>query len=215
MYETILFDLDGTIVDSEKGIINSAIYALSKFGINIEDRASLRKFIGPPLHKSFEDFYSFSKEKAALAVDFYREYYAEKGVFEYSVYDGMEELFKKLKREGKTLVLATSKYEYFAKKVIEHLGFSDYFDFIAGSCKNGERSAKAEVISYVLDSLKLTDKKKVLMVGDRMHDIIGARTVGIDSLGVLYGFGNYEELRESGATYIAKDAAEIYRIINS
>jgi len=213
MYETILFDLDGTIIDSEEGIINSAIYALAKFGINTADRSSLRKFIGPPLHRSFELFYGFSAEKAALAVDFYREYYADKGVFEYSVYDGMELLFKKLKSEGKTLVLATSKYEYFAKKVIEHLGFSDYFDFIAGSCKNGERSEKAEVISYVLRSLKITDKQKVLMIGDRMHDIIGACTVGIDSIGVLYGFGNYNELSENGATYIAQNAEDIYRFI--
>lgn len=213
MYETILFDLDGTIIDSEEGIINSAIYALAKFGINTADRSSLRKFIGPPLHRSFELFYGFSAEKAALAVDFYREYYADKGVFEYSVYDGMELLFKKLKSEGKTLVLATSKYEYFAKKVIEHLGFSDYFDFIAGSCKNGERSEKAEVISYVLRSLKITDKQKVLMIGDRMHDIIGAGTVGIDSIGVLYGFGNYNELSENGATYIAQNAEDIYRFI--
>jgi len=213
MYETILFDLDGTIIDSEEGIINSAIYALAKFGINTADRSSLRKFIGPPLHRSFELFYGFSAEKAALAVDFYREYYADKGVFEYSVYDGMELLFKKLKSEGKTLVLATSKYEYFAKKVIEHLSFSDYFDFIAGSCKNGERSEKAEVISYVLRSLKITDKQKVLMIGDRMHDIIGACTVGIDSIGVLYGFGNYNELSENGATYIAQNAEDIYRFI--
>lgn len=215
MYETILFDLDGTIIDSEEGIINSAIYALSKFGINAENRASLKRFIGPPLHKSFELFYGFSVEKAALAVDIYREYYAEKGVFECTLYPDMETLFKRLKQAGKTLVLATSKYEYFAKIILEHFALDKYFDFVAGSTKNGERSAKADVISYVLDSMDLTDKSKVLMIGDKMHDIVGASTVGIDSIGVLYGFGSYNELSENGATHIAKNAEDIYRVITA
>ncbi len=215
MYETILFDLDGTIIDSEEGIVNSTIYALSKFGINGEDRASLRKFIGPPLNKSFELFYGFSSEKSALAVDIYREYYAEKGVFECTLYPYMETLFKRLNQAGKTLVLATSKYEYFAKMILEHFALDKYFDFVAGSTKNGDRSAKADVISYVLDSMALTDKSKVVMIGDRMHDIVGATAVGIDSIGVLYGFGNYDELSENGATHIAKNAEDIYRIITA
>ena len=213
MYDTILFDLDGTIINSEEGIVNSAMYTLSKFGITNENASSLRRFIGPPLHRSFQMFWGFSPEKAALAVDIYREYYAEKGIFECSVYDGMKELFQKLKRDGKTLIVATSKYELFAKKIIERLGFSEYFDFIVGSNKDGSRSDKAEIIRYALDIANVTDKSLAVMVGDRKHDIVGAVKEGISSVGVLYGFGTLFELTESGASHIAKNADEIYRII--
>ena len=213
MYDIILFDLDGTIINSEEGIVNSAMYSLKKFGITNENATSLRRFIGPPLHKSFQMFWGFSEEKAALAVDIYREYYASKGIFECYVYDGMEELFEKLKKCGKTLIVATSKYELFAKKIIDRLGFSRYFDLVIGSNKDGSRSEKSEIISDALAMANINDPRKAVMVGDRMHDMIGASKVGISSIGVLYGFGNAEELITHGATHIAKNAEEIYRII--
>lgn len=213
MYDTILFDLDGTIINSEEGIVNSAMYTLSKFGITNENASSLRRFIGPHLHKSFSMFRGFSEEKAALAVDIYREYYAEKGIFECFVYDGMQELFRKLKRDGKTLIVATSKYELFAKKIIDRLGFSQYFDLVIGSNKDGSRSEKSEIIRDALAIANISDLSSAVMVGDRMHDIIGASKVGISSVGVLYGFGTLFELTESGASRITKNADEIYRII--
>lgn len=212
MYTTVLFDLDGTIIDSEKGITNSAAYALAKFGIHAEP-STLRNFIGPPLLNSFHDFYGFSNEKAAQAVDFYREYYGTTGVYECTVYDGMEELFIKLKKEGKKIILATSKYEFYAAKVLEKFKLIKYFDFIAGSLKNGGRGSKSEIISYILETQNITDKSSVVMVGDKKHDIIGAVETVVDSIGVLYGFGNYEELNDNGATHIAKDANEILKII--
>lgn len=213
MYDIALFDLDGTLIDSGLGITNSATYALAKYGITIDNRETLRSFIGPPLLDSFMYTYGFSEEKAREAIEVYREYYGEKGVFEITVYDGIEALLKKLKEAGKTVILATSKYEYYALQILENLGFSKYFDFAAGSCKDGSRGTKAEIISYILEQKQITDKKKVVMIGDRKHDIVGACTVGIDSIGVLYGFGDRDELESNGATHIAANTEEIYEIV--
>ncbi|MBO5048274.1 MAG: HAD-IA family hydrolase [Clostridia bacterium] len=213
MYDIILFDLDGTLIDSGLGITNSAMYALSKYDIHIENRESLRSFIGPPLIDSFMNTYGFSEEKAREAIEVYREYYGAKGVFEITVYDGLEALLAKLKNAGKTIILATSKYEFYALQILENIGFAKYFDFAVGSNQDGSRGTKAEIISYILESQNITDKSKVVMIGDRKHDIIGAKTLGIDSIGVLYGFGDREELETHGATHIAKNAEEIWTIV--
>ena len=213
MYDIVLFDLDGTLIDSEVGITNCATYALGKFGIRIEDPLTLRPFIGPPLFDSFSKLYGFSDEDALKAVDYYRERFGEKGVYEFNLYTGVEELLAKLKSAGKTLILATSKYEFYAKKIIEHLGFTKYFTFAVGSCKDGSRAAKAEVIAYALREQGITELSRVVMVGDRKHDIEGARAVGIDSIGVLYGFGDREELEKHGATHIAENTDQIFEII--
>lgn len=212
MYQYVLFDLDGTLIDSEQGITESASYALAKFGI-IEDPENLRHFIGPPLFQSFSVFYGFSEEKSAKAVEYYREYFGEKGVYQNTVYDGIETLLQKLHAEGKTLILATSKYEYYAKLIIEYLGFSKYFTFAAGSLKDGRRGTKAEVITYILEQMGITDRSRAVMIGDRKHDIEGANETGLDSIGVLYGFGDYEELTSHGATHIAKNTDEIFEIV--
>ncbi|MBQ8404228.1 MAG: HAD family hydrolase [Clostridia bacterium] len=213
MYNTILFDLDGTLIDSAEGIKNSFRYAFAKLGLPEPTDEYLNNFIGPPLLDSFKNFCGFPPEKAAHAVEVYREYFAEKGVYQNRVYDGIEELLKKLKASGKTLVLATSKYELYALQIIENLGFSEYFDFAAGSLADGGRGTKAEVIEYALASIGAADKKSAVMVGDRMHDIEGAKAVGIDSIGVLFGFGSREELESHGATHIAATPASVYALI--
>lgn len=213
MYSTILFDLDGTLTDSEQGIINSIEYALTKYEIRLESKADLRKFLGPPLKDSFIQFCGFSDEKADEAVNFYREYFKEKGIFENIVYQGIYDLLKKLKSKNKTLILATSKPEPFTLRILEHFDLLNYFDFVAGSNMDNTRCRKDEVISYALNSCKITDLSSAIMVGDREHDIIGAKKVGIDSIGVLYGYGNLQELKNAGATYIAKDTEEIYKIV--
>ena len=212
MYQYVLLDLDGTLIDSEEGITKSVSYALKKFGIT-EKPENLRHFIGPPLFQSFSLFYGFSEEDSVKAVEYYREYFGETGVYLNRVYDGIEKLLKDLYDAGKTLILATSKYEYYAKLIIKELGFSPYFSFIAGSLKDGSRGTKAEVISYILEQKEIHDLSSAVMIGDRKHDIEGAKTVGLDSIGVLYGFGDYEELSSHGATYIAKDTIEIFKII--
>ncbi len=215
MYDIVLFDLDGTLIDSELGITNCAIYALGKFGVHIADKKELRAFIGPPLFDSFSKTYGFSDDDAAKAVDYYRERFSEKGILEFSVYDGMEALLSRLKAAGKVLIVATSKYELYAQQIIDSIGFSKYFSLVVGSCKDGSRAAKADVISYALKKCGPHDPTRVVMIGDRKHDILGARAVGIDSIGVLHGFGDREELTSHGATYIAQSTDHIFELITN
>jgi phosphoglycolate phosphatase len=201
-YEYILFDLDGTITDSAPGIINSVMYALNKYGIQVNDKNELYQFVGPPLNLSFEKYCNFNKKEAEKAVEYYREYYKDKGIFENSVYDGIEDLLKLLKVNNKTLILATSKPMLFAEQILEHFNIAEYFTFIAGSNLDGSRTKKSEVIQYALESCQITDLTKVIMIGDREHDIIGAKEIGINSIGVLYGYGDRKELTAAGATVI-------------
>lgn len=208
-YDVILFDLDGTLTDSSPGIMNSIVYALKKYNISVENIDDLRKFLGPPLHESFRDFYGFDDEKSMEAVGFYREYFSTKGLLENEVYSGIREMLEDLKENGKRLILATSKPQPFTDRIMAHFDLAKYFEFIAGSNMDGTRSKKAEVIAYALESCGITGKSNVVMVGDREHDIIGAKTVGIDSIGVEYGYGDYDELSDAGATYIVKTVEEL------
>lgn len=215
MYNTVLFDLDGTLTDSEQGIINSIEYALKKYEIKVKSKADLRKFLGPPLKDSFKQFCGFSEEKAEQAVEIYREYFREWGIFENNVYDGIVELLEMLKAQNKKLIVATSKPEPFTYRILEHFDLLKYFDFVAGSNMDNTRCKKDEVISYALNSCSITDLQSAVMIGDREHDIIGANKVGIASIGVLYGYGNLQELEAAGATHIAKNPREIYEIVTS
>ena len=212
-YESILFDLDGTLTDSAVGIINSVIYALEKYDIKVNDRKELNKFIGPPLKDSFECYYGFSKEQAKTAVEYYREYYRKKGIFENLLYDGIEDLLKTLKYNNKTLVVATSKPEVFAQQILENFHIAKYFMYIAGSNLDGTRVKKDEVIQYALESCNITNLPKVIMIGDREHDINGAKNVGIDSIGVLYGYGDRVELEKAGADFIVNTVLDIEKML--
>lgn len=212
-YDVILFDLDGTLTDSSPGIINSIIYALNKYNIAVENTSQLRKFLGPPLHESFKDFYGFDENKAMEAVGFYREYFSTKGIFENEVYEGIASLLQSLSERGKRLILATSKPQPFTDKIMEHFDLTQYFECIAGSNMDGTRSKKADVISYALQQCNVTDKSKTVMIGDRAQDIIGAKSVGIDAIGVEYGYGDYDELNDAGANYIVKTVDELKRYL--
>ena len=212
-YDIILFDLDGTLTDPGMGITNSVMHALKKYGIEVENRETLYKFIGPPLIDSFEKYYGFSHEEAVKSVDYYREYYADKGIYENEVYNGIEAMLQKLSEEGKKIILATSKPEPFAREILRHFGLDKYFLFAAGSTMNETRTNKADVIEYALAECNITDKSSVVMVGDREHDIIGANKNGIDSIGVLFGYGSREELENAGATYIAESVEDIIKYV--
>ncbi len=211
-YQYILFDLDGTITDPGLGITNSVIHALHKFGIS-DKRENLYKFIGPPLADSFMRYYGFDEEKAKLGIEYYREYYAVKGIFENVVYDGIEEMLKMLKQKGKKILLATSKPEDFAKQILQHFYLDSYFDFVAGATMDEKRVRKADVISYALESYNIQNLDDVLMVGDREHDVLGAKEVGMDCAGVLYGYGSQEELEKAGASYIVKNVEELTKLV--
>lgn len=215
MYEYLFFDLDGTLTDPAKGITNSFIYALKYFGLEIPSYETLCSFIGPPLITTFKEYLHFSDEKAEEGVKVYREYFGKTGLFENSVYEGIEGLLQELKAKGKHLVVATSKPEHFSVRIMEHFNLAQYFDFICGSNVDESRSEKDEVIAYALKCCHLStleDKAKVLMIGDRKHDIIGAQKNGIKSCGVLFGYGTKEELQSHGADYIAETIEELKTI---
>jgi phosphoglycolate phosphatase len=212
-FEYILFDLDGTITDSGEGITKSVQYALKSFDIKVEKLKDLNKFIGPPLKDSFKKYYNFDDEKAELGLKKYREYYAEKGIFENSLYDGVVELLETLKKNNKTIILATSKPEVYAKQILEYFKVDKYFSFVAGSDFEETRVKKGEVIKYALEEAKISDLSKVVMIGDREHDIIGAKENNIKSIGVLYGYGDVVELTQARAEYIAKTPKEILNIV--
>ncbi len=212
-YDVILFDLDGTLTESAPGITNSVVYALKKFGIEETDQEKLNKFVGPPLSETYSQYYGFTEEQCRQGIVWFREYYETKGIFENSVYDGVEAMLQRLQDAGKRIVMATSKPEPMAVRIAEHFGLADYFERIAGSTMDETRTAKAEVIAYALEECKITDKAKVLMVGDRRHDIAGAQKNGLDSMGVLYGYGGREELEGAGATLIAETTGDVADII--
>lgn len=213
VYKNVLFDLDGTVTDPGIGITNSVAYALKKFSIKNIDRAELYKFIGPPLKDSFMKFYKFSEEESIQAVEYYREYFKEKGIFENKVIDGVTEVLEILKKSDKKIILATSKPETFALKILEHFDLLKYFDFIAGATMDGNRSKKGDVIRYALENCKISSLKDTIMVGDREQDIIGANQVGINSIGVLFGYGDREELENAKATYIVEKPEDLLDII--
>ncbi len=213
MADYILMDLDGTITDPKLGITKSVQYALRSKGVIIEDLDSLSKHIGPPLGESFMEFYDYDETEAAELVEKYREYFSVTGIYENEVFEGMEELLQGLKNSGKKLITATSKPEIFARRILEHFHLDQYFDDICGATLDGSRSAKADVIRYALDKNGITDLNRVVMVGDRRHDIEGARKVGIVSVGVLYGFGSRTELAAAGADRIAETVPEVYDVI--
>lgn len=215
MYNSILFDLDGTLTDPGVGITNSVSYALKKYRITVTNPKELYRFIGPPLHESFETFYHFSPEKAKEAVEYYREYYSDRGIYENILYPGIEDLLKQLKESNKHLIVATSKPEKYAKQIIDHFALTKYFDYIAGANMDGSRTKKSEVISYAIASLKIKELSQTVMIGDREYDIFGAKQNGIDALGVLYGYGAYQELADAGADYIAEKPKDILNIILS
>ena len=213
MYKNILFDLDGTLTDPGTGITNSVAYALARWNIHVEDRRTLYRFIGPPLQDSFREYYGFSPEEALKAVDVYREYFREKGLYENEVYPGVEDMLKTLKAQGKTLILATSKPEEFAIRILKHFGLDGYFTVMAGATMEPSRSKKGDVIAYALHTAGVSDLTKAVMIGDREHDIIGAKQNGLDSIGVLFGYGDREELEKAGATHIAPTVESILNYI--
>lgn len=198
----MLFDLDGTLTDPQEGITNSVAYALEQYGIHVEDRSTLNKFIGPPLKDSFMEYYGFTEDRAEEAVWKYREYFNEDGIFENKVYPGIPQMLQYLKDQGKILIVATSKPTVYAKRILERFELSQYFADVQGSEMDGRRTKKEEVISYALEQNQITDNAQAVMIGDREHDIIGAKKCGLDSIGVLFGYGSREEMEGCGAGQI-------------
>ena len=215
MIKYILFDLDGTLTDSGTGIINSAIYALGKFGITIKDRKELFPFIGPPLSESFRDLFGIPEEQVPLAIQYYREDYNVKGIYENEVYGGIRETLEELTNLGYKLIIATSKPDYLAEIVLKHFDLIKYFSYISGAVKD-IRSTKFEVINHALTYNNIASLDEVIMVGDRKYDVIGANENNIRSIAVLYGgYSTMEEFIEFPPTYFAKTPKDIVSIVEN
>ena len=212
-YQTLLFDLDGTLTDPKLGITRSVQYALRKFGIAVANLDTLIPFIGPPLMDSFRDFYGFDPKKSQEAIAYYREYFSTTGIYENALFPEIPALLTTLQNRGKSLLIATSKPGVFAEEICRHFHIRHYFSFIAGSNLDGTRTEKQAVIAYALENHPVSDRKRILMIGDRKHDILGAAYHQIDSLAVTYGYGSREELLNAGPTYLVDTVPAIGELV--
>jgi len=213
-WDVVLFDLDGTLTDSGLGVGNGVLYALEKMGYQMPSDAELKKYLGPPLWTSFQDYAGMPDSDTPEAVRLYREYYNETGAYENSVYPGIPDLLSKLNSDGKRLAVATSKVDYAALAILQHFNLDHHFEVIAGSDETGElRGTKALVIEHALSELRMSDGTSIVMIGDREHDILGAKGHGIQGIGVLYGYGDRAELEAAGALEIAGDVSELEQVL--
>lgn len=213
MFKNIFFDLDGTIIDSREGIINSIIYSLKFFNIEVKNKKELEQFIGPPLDQTYKSFFNLNEKETETAIKKFREKYEKTGVLEAELYSGIKELIRDLAKSGKNVVLATSKPEIFAKKILERFGLEKDFLFIAGATLDGTLNAKQDVIAYALKNIGNTKIEDCVMIGDRNCDINGAKANNMKSIGVTYGFGTKEELKTAGADYIAENMEELRKLL--
>lgn len=210
MYRAILFDLDGTLTQSGEGITKSVQYALEKLGKPESDLKKLEVFVGPPLLQQFMKYAGLDEETAVKAVEYYRERYTDVGIFENRPYPGVEEMLEGLKRKGYILAVASSKPERFVRRILDHFHLTGYFQEIVGSEMNGGRTSKAEVIEEALSRLHMSGcRKDVIMVGDKEHDVLGAREAGISCVAVSYGYGTEEELKNAAPLKTVHSAGEV------
>lgn len=201
-YNYYLFDFDGTLCDTTEGIFNSIIYSLDCFGIKETDLEKLRFFVGPPLFESYKTIYNVSDEDANWLIAKYREHYKTKAAEESAIYNGIPELLKNLKENGKKIAIASSKPLLFVEEISKYHNIETFYDFVSAENFKNNHSSKKDLINACLEFFGNPPKDEVIMVGDRFYDIDGAKSVGIDSAGAVYGFGTEEELTEAGATYI-------------
>ena len=209
----VLFDLDGTLTDPKLGITRSIQYALRKRGITPPDADELEPFIGPPLAQSFRERLGFDEGEARRAVDDYREYFAQAGLYENEVYAGIPELLRDLRASELRVCLATSKPMVFAERILEHFDLAKHFDLVVGSHLDGTHVEKAEIVATALAGVSGVRPERVVMVGDRMHDVHGARANGIDAIGVTWGYGSHEELEAAAPTSLVESVGELRRLL--
>ena len=198
--DAIFFDLDGTLTDPKPGITRSIQYALQKLDLPVPSQDELTWCIGPPLRDSFVTLLG-GDSRADLAVTLYRERFGDVGLYENAVYPDIEHILTALKASHGRLFVATSKARVFAERIIEHFGLGGYFEQVFGAELDGTRVHKGDLLAYALDNSNV-DPSRALMIGDRSHDIIGAKNNGMDALGVLYGYGSRQELIEAGARHV-------------
>lgn len=204
-----LFDLDGTLIDPKVGITGSVQYALSQMGIDEPQPEVLTRFIGPPLQESFARYYSLNEAATAQAIAHYRHYFREKGVFQNILYDGIPTLLEALQNQGRTVMVATSKPTVFAEQIIDKWGLTRYFNQIVGSFLDGTRASKTEILQFCVEQFPDVRRASFVMIGDREHDVMGARNTGMDSVAVTYGYGSLQELQLAVPTHVVHSVAEL------
>ena len=210
--KNVLFDLDGTLTDPAEGITNALMHAQRRLGRPVSPREDLFVFIGPPLIETFMSEWGLSREESQQALVYYREHFGTKGLFENVPYEGIGDCLARLKEAGLRLFVATSKPEPLSLRILEHFDLIKYFEAVAGSTMDEQRTKKGEVIAYALSTYGL-DPAETVMVGDRKHDVIGARENGLPCIGVLYGYGSREELTAAGAAALAADLGELSKLL--
>ena len=218
-YDLVLLDLDGTLTDSAPGIINCIRYALDDVGIPCPDDAAMRSHLGPPLSVTFSEHFGMDADATDRAIAKYRERFHDVGMFENSVYDGIPELLDWLDESTATVAVSTSKPTPSATRILEHFGLDGHFAFIGGAELHGPRQHKADVIAHTLEELaaasRFTPGDSVVMIGDREHDIRGARAHAIPGIGVLWGYGDERELVSAGAVAVAEDPARLRLLLSA
>ena len=215
MKKLCLFDLDGTLIDPHTAITTGFQYALRSVGIEVEDRNQFNAYIGPPLQDAFRAFHHFTDAEVDRLVGKYREYFTENGIYQNHLYPGIIEMLNHLKAADMTLTIATSKLKDFAERIAKHLDFDGYFDAIVGCELDGTRGRKREVIDYILQAFDPDRQYAPVMIGDRKYDIIGAREMGIDSIGITWGYGSREELEQENPTMIVDSVEELCQVLVS
>lgn len=210
---TILFDLDGTIINSFLGITRCVQYALRSKGIEVENLEDLEEYIGPPLKKTFQKNYDFSDEETIDLIRKYRERFDVTGIFENELYPGVEQTLLHLKERGYPLVLASSKPETACKRILEKHGLLSCFDEVVGATLDGRISTKEQVLKEVFRRIGSNDPKDYVLIGDTIYDVEGANKVGMDCIGVSYGFGKAEDLERAGAVSVCRDLEEVERVV--
>ena len=214
MFSYVIFDFDGTVVDTGEGIIKSLQYSFEQMGREVPDMSDLKRFIGPPIHYSFTHYYGVSEEQVGDYIKKYRERYTVKGIYECELYKGVIELIDELRSKGVKVGIASSKPLRLIYNVADYLGITEKFDAIVGvRMDDSNHSSKRGLILEAMELMGADDKNQVLMVGDRLYDIEGAKGAGVKSCGVLWGYGSEEEFLQYEADYTVKEASEILRLI--
>lgn len=212
MLNYILFDLDGTLTDSGRGIVNSLKYALNKMGINETNEEILKSFIGPPIKERGREVYGFSVKESEDLLSFYREYFVKQGMYENEVYFGVKEMLQTLKNTNRKIIVATSKPEIHACEILRHFGLLECFDFVIGATLDGKISDKNQVLFEAINRANV-DVKSAVMIGDRKYDINGGKNYGMLTVGVTYGYGDFKELNEAGADFIVDSAKQLEKLL--
>lgn len=211
-YDIIIFDMDGTLIDSVRGIVNCVQYSALKMGREQFDFEKLKFIPGTVLKESLSELYGYNSDEVDKAAEIWRERYRKKGMYEMEVYKGIHEMLVGLKKKGKIICTATCKIQDFAFKILESEKLDQYFDYIGGVDFEYTRVNKSDVISHVLNEIGCKDKSRAILIGDRKYDVSGAKETGIDCLGVLYGYGDKEELELAGADYLVESVEEILEL---